>query len=251
MDAQLINDPFVRMLAASAGVRTRTGPAELMVKGTLSDDGSPLDIRIGRGLFEAQFEIPVVLDTQGKPIEVRRLVGAPSPKFDKVKSSLEAKGAQFSEIAIDKQEHELSFRLSLNRFAACQGIAKIAYLFSAWLLGDSFVESKAGVIYRSMISLKGIGATDSLLLLAEKAREANAEVIADERVAHSLFPCEAHEHLLICHAKNGWLMTIVKLFGCEELTYGFGLPISDLDVPPFLEVIRVDAFRKAMKRMTD
>jgi hypothetical protein len=247
VDAKLVNDPYVRFLTVAAGVKTRSGPAVLALSGTYVEDGSPLDIRLSKDSFEAQFKVPVMLDNCGKPLALRRLSGTNSKKFNKAKACLEAKGLTLAEAVSEKTAHELLFRLALNNFSACQGISKIAYLFTAWLLGDEFINSQAGRLYRNIVNLVSKEPLDGLQRLMHFTRDAGIDVIADERVAHHLFPCETDEHLLMCHARHGEIVTIVKLFGCEELTYGFGLPILGMDLPEFVRIARVNAAAKSLE----
>lgn len=153
VDARLSGSTLMGMLAARAGVETRSGPASWKVQGRLVADGSPVEVVGRHGAAAFRFRKPVEIDRATRQVSIVKGFG---PDFDKelarVTKDLRRKGVDLMASEPQTLGSDVHGSFEHNFAEATQGLTKIAYLATVWAIGDRFIGTAAGAQYRSWLN---------------------------------------------------------------------------------------------------
>ncbi|MDN7176965.1 HNH endonuclease [Caballeronia sp. SEWSISQ10-4 2] len=213
VDSDLIHDPRLRFMAASQGIKSRTGDVTIELPGVIVETGMKVLVPFNKnGLGQAR-----VMDVYKRDPITNKLTGI-AGFDDQINSTLQRlskRGEKKWEIAsrsrIDQPVVKVEF--PSDPFKVSKGLCKIAYLMACRTLGDSFALSADATAFRIAIHAKDFAAFDSCGLQLFFAAELPLLVLPNLTAA---------QHLVACFRVNDLMMVAVKLFGSVVVsTFGF------------------------------
>lgn len=240
VDSRLINSHLVRVLATHLGLETRSGPSVFSARGTLVADGSPVDVQLGQDSAEFRSRIPVVKNPDtGEITGVRGFGAAADAEVSRVTAGFAKKGLTVlpgERVALNSTVH---VPVSFSQLDFVQGLGKIAYLTTVWTLGDAFITTAGAAIYRNWINAENtevaLAATGLLLIPTDGVATEFAGVSEDT-------------HVLTCSQIDGQIVTCVRLFNNDLLSFGAVVDIPELSpVGTRMRVIQINSRNKTFK----
>jgi hypothetical protein len=224
VDSDLIHDKMLRLMAATQGVRSRSGEVAVRLPGTVVETGDAMTITFDRNGVGDR----LIVNTHRKNPATGeiRLTGFDSQferELEQLSEGLARKNKHF-----EKRNHRtvsnplVKVDIESDPFVVSKGLAKIAYLMTCRTLGDSFILSPDGMAYRDAFQAIDWAAFDNSPL--QQFLGVDLPVLPEIVV---------HQHLAACYRIGPLILTTVKLFGGVCLAT-FGVPakpyaISGLD----------------------
>jgi hypothetical protein len=225
------------MLAASAGVETRSGPATWKTQARLMADGSPVELVGGKDGVAFRFRKPVDIDPETRQVRAVKAFGSDLDKeLSRVSRNLARKGRAVvptESKVLDSRVHG-SFEHNLSE--AAQGLTKIAYLMTVWALGDEFIRTEAGAQYRRWLTVEPTAAS----LEAANLRP----------LGKSMFKVQGTptQHHIACVVKGGTVLTGVRLFGQPFFEIALAVDVPELRLPEKQgQLVTIDASKKSFE----
>jgi hypothetical protein len=220
IDAAFINSHVAGICASRLGLKTRSGPADLKLRGELASDGSPAEVSLSLAETEFRLRSPIVKDDKGELVAVRGYGDQAQKELDRVVADLKRKGKTVEVGVATPMDGEVHARIKVNAKDLGLGLIKIAYLANVWFLGDDFTRSEVAAIFRERLK-DGPRAPD--------ARDLRIAEIPYSQVVATLAPGVTEAHHFICSIRGaGTLTTIVRLFDEELLSGNFVVEAADL-----------------------
>ena len=240
VDARLINSPLMGMLAARAGVETRSGPSTWSARGELLDGAHPVDVRGSGAEVGFRLRKPVDIDSvTGMPKGVMGFGEAAEQELARVTKDLERKG--MTVVPGEQLTRDPTVHVSINHNLAetAQGLGKIAYLATVRVFGDAFINTAGAAQYRSWIDAE----------LTTEALQATGLLTLPPSVAPQIPVSVTHvNHVISCWVVDGRVFTMVSLFNAPLFTRGFLVATPELTLPPFVgKVMVIDAAKKTLE----
>lgn len=243
VDSRLIHSPNVSFLTMSLGIKTRSGPARMRTRGELLSDGAPVDIVFSKNSIDTRLRTPVVKDADtGEIVGVRGFGDNAKKEFDAIQKRLRRKGREVTYTRSEPMDSRVKGRLTYDRIDVMQGLGKIAYLMTAWTLGDKFIDCQNASQYRQWIEAKpteaDLDATELRVLPAQA-------VIQIQRVLEHPSLDASRKHILTCSLASGRTVSTVRLFGSPLLAFGAVIDVPDLaPAPPNVRIVKIDPVAK-------
>lgn len=215
VDADLINNDLVRMIAVKYNIITRTGTAELRLKGVAEFKGEKIQqfVTFKHDDLLIKTATPIIKDYETN--HVKGIVGwgeEASTNAEIVKRNFLRKGIQ-SKLGEIESHSDQAIKTGLvhNQYFVTRGLSKIAYLALAYTFGEEFIKSDAGKMFR-------------LAFLSKSSKDFQASGIVGKN-HETLFPfpidIKPGEHLLVASRSSTGYACDVKLFNEELLTATF------------------------------
>jgi hypothetical protein len=150
IDKPTVNGSFLRFLAMSQGVSSRSGPVKATVDGTVLGSDEGVRATFSRDSLDLKFHQPVETDIQGRVVSVRGFGDAAMQKANQIAASYAKKGftAQL-EIERSNENPQLRMQLTLNTFMIRRQMFKIAYLTTVRIFGDEAITGPSGQQFRA------------------------------------------------------------------------------------------------------
>jgi hypothetical protein len=219
IDSPVCNDSLIRLIAASQGVVSRSGPVEVELIGTETATGNEVRSKLSQDGAEFRFSKPVDVDpTNGIMKGVRGFGDAAEQLAQQIKRNYERKhkGArvELGEAISHQQpsiEHKLEFDLNLLR----QELVKIAYLMTVRVFGDQAILSPSGALYRAAMFAKD---TAAITATGIKGSTYNAMPPGFPKPRNG-------QHALTCFRLGENILSAVTLFGTFNAF--FATPAAD------------------------
>lgn len=241
VDSRLIHAPIVSLLAAKLGVTSRSGPTASRAKGSLVEDGSPVDVEFSSSSVSFRIRKPVVHDDQtGELAAVRGFGNDAQKQLARIARDLSKKGQTVIAGAASVSTSQVRVRLTHNRLHVEQGLGKIAYLATVWTLGDSFIATAAAAKYRAYIGAEPLNeamATTGLCAMPiSKLRDAMPNL------------SEAY-HLILCSQRGNRVTTLVRLFNSDLLSAVYVVNVAELPKSaPTTRIIAVHSVKRTLEQ---
>lgn len=219
VDVRLIGSTLMGMLAARAGVETRSGPATWRVQGQLVADGSPVELVGRKDATAFRFRKPVLVDRETRKVRVVKGFGADLDKeLARVTKDLRRKGFDLVPGAPETLGSDVRGTFGHHFSEAIQGLTKIAYLATVWAAGDGFINTAAGAQYRSWLEAE---ATSDALAAAGL-----------QPLAASLFkvPGKQTQHDIACVFSGQSVLTGVRLFNEPLFEIAIAVQVPELQL---------------------
>ncbi|MXN28143.1 HNH endonuclease [Delftia sp. CH05] len=234
VDVRLTKSPLMGMLAAAADVETRNGPASWTVQGQLVADGSPVEITGAYSTASFRFRKPVAVDGSSPGSQVIKGFGAGLDKeVERVSKDLQRKGRRLEVTGTQNVGSAVRGHFEHNLAEAAQGLTKIAYLATVWALGDGFIGTAAGALYRSWID--AAPSSDALSKAGLKALDS------------SVFkrPGRPTQHDIVCFVSGHTVVTGVRLFNERLFEIAIAVEVPEVRLPDQRgRLITIDAVTK-------
>ena len=239
VDSNLINSPLVSLSATRYGVETRSGEAQMRKRGVLTADASPVDVTFSKDEVKLRMRMPVVKDENGNLVAVRGFGYAAQAELQRLERDFKKKGRSVIAGEPTPLAPEVKVSLVHNHNHVQQGLAKIAYLATVWTVGDAFVNTSAGGLFRAYIN--SAPETDDL-----KAVGLAAVRVDDLKEAMPDMP--GHYHVIICRRDGSQIATAIRLFGQDLLTRMFVVEAPELPASaPMTRILIVDSIEKTLE----
>lgn len=213
IDGYLANSFMARSIASRLGIKTRTGPAKLTLKGHHKETGVQVQLNISKDGFDANIPGGVVKDPDTG--EIAGLVGfndAAARSLEQINATRQKRGKPLLIPAETRRvDSTVRGRIELDLSMLSRALLKVAYLTAAYSIGDSFLTSPSGTEMLVRISSPDNADLESfsyLDLSGEQLRELH------------LLPGSLEER----HHYVGWirsdkgLLLVVRLFDCDLLS---------------------------------
>lgn len=219
IDAPVCNDSLMRLIAASQGVESRSGPVAVELIGTESATGNEVRSTLSQDGADFRFSKPVDVDpASGEVKGVRGFGDAAEQLAKQFKSNYERKhkGArvELGEAVSHQQSwinHELNQDLNLLR----QELVKIAYLMTVRVFGDQAILSSSGALYRTAMFAKDGPTMQATGIKGSTYNGMPPGVPKPKR----------NQHALTCFRLGQNIMSAVTLFGTFDAF--FATPAAD------------------------
>lgn len=220
VDSRLIRSPLIGMLAARAGVETRSGPSTWKAQGRLMEDGSPVELVGNKDSVTFRFRKPVDVDPETRQVRGVKAFGADiDTELARVTRDLERKGRTVVPTGTKNLDSRVHGSFEHNLSESVQGLTKIAYLATVWALGDDFIETDAAATYR--------------LWLDVEPTVPNFESAGLQPLGVSMFkrPGKPAQHHIACIARSGKVLTGVRLFGEPIFEIALAVDVPEMRLP--------------------
>lgn len=219
IDAPVCNDGMMRLIAASQGVISRSGPVEVELIGTESATGNEVRSTLFQGGADFRFSKPVDVDsTSGAMKGVRGFGDAAEQLAQQIKRNYERKhkGARVEQgEAISYQQPRIEHKLELDLNLLRQELVKIAYLMTVRVFGDQAILSSSGALYRAAMFTKDDAAMKATGI---KGSTYNGIPLGVPKPG-------SNQHALTCFRLGENIMSAVTLFGTFNAF--FATPAAD------------------------
>lgn len=220
IDSPAINDPLMRLLAASQGVKSRSGSVSVKLEGIVTGSGEEVIATLGQEGIDFRFAVPVDVDENGSVKGVRGFGDAAQKLANQVQRDNARKGRKM-EVGetVSQPNPHLSFRLAGDLNSIHKEIRKIAYLMTVRVFGDEAIQSRSGKIYRAAIHAE----TEEEIQATGLGGGTNIDLIP------TLARAKHNEHALTCFRIGATIVSAVILFGsiagvCITPAEGFSAP---------------------------
>jgi hypothetical protein len=220
VDARLIGSTLMGMLAARAGVATRNGQAAWKAKGHLVADGSSIEVVGRKDAMAFRFRKPVEVDQETRQVRLVKGFGCNlNTELARVQKDLRRKGLDLVAGVPHSLPSSVHGSFEHNLAEATQGLIKIAYLATVWALGDGFVRTSAGALYRSWLDAK----PTSEALSAAGLRPLEGSLFK--------MPGQPAQHDIVCVAAGQTVVTGVRLFNEPLFEIAIAVEVLDFGLP--------------------
>ncbi|MEX8195326.1 hypothetical protein [Comamonas guangdongensis] len=220
VDIRLIRSPLMGMIAARAGVETRSGPSTWKTQGHLVADGSPVELVGSKDAVAFRFLKPVEVDPVTRRVQAIKGFGADVDKeLARVTKDLKRKGWDLTPTGHEVLDSNVRGSFEHNLSEATQGLTKIAYLATVWAVGDRFINTEAGAQYRRWLSVEPT---------------VNALEAAELRpLGGSLFKAQGTptQHHIACVVSGQTVLTGVRLFNEPLFEIAIAVEVPELQLP--------------------
>jgi hypothetical protein len=245
IDSWLIRSPLVSVFAARFGVETKSGLSTLFkARGHLIADGSPVDVQLGQASAEFRSRIPVVKNPEtGQISGVRGFGSAAEAEVAKISARLAKKGSTVLPGECVELDSTVKIPVTFNQLDVVHGLGKIAYLTTVWVLGDAFIGTEGAATYRKWID-------------ADHTRAALEAVglhtIPTDGLAAEFAHFSEATHILTCAVVDGQVVTCVRLFNNDLLSFSAVVAIPELPTEPrTIRIIAIDPVNKTFEERNE
>jgi hypothetical protein len=197
------NDHKTLHLAATQGVRSRSGEVSVQLQATVVETGEPMTITIDKnGIGERR----IPRSHRRDPVTGMISLAGFEEALEQFSEGMARKNKSI-QTTNHRTLHNPVIRVDIPRddFAILRGLAKIAYLMIFRTLGDSFALSETAKTYREAIQATNWDEYDACKL---RCLENELPILPS---------IDAHEHLLACYRIGPVILATVALFGGVSL----------------------------------
>ncbi|WP_159453040.1 hypothetical protein [Pseudogulbenkiania subflava] len=238
IDSPAINDPLMRLLAATQGVKSRSGFVSAKLEGVVTSSGEEVVATLGQAGVNVRFTKPVDVDENGVVKGVRGFGDATEKLMKQFQQDNARKGRQV-EVGetVSEPNPQLSLSLEGNLKIIHKEIRKIAYLMTVCIFGDDAIQSRSGEIYRAAIHAE----TEDMIRATGLGGGTNIDIIP------TLARARPNEHALTCFRMGNKIISAVILFGSIAgfcITPADGFSATELEG----EVVIIDARTSTLTR---
>lgn len=238
IDSPAINDPLMRLLATTQGVKSRSGFVSAKLEGVVTSSGDKVEATLGQTGIDVRFSKPVDIDENGLVKGVRGFGGAAEKLMKQLQRDNARKGRQveMGETVSESNPH-LSLSLTGDFNIIHKEIRKIAYLMTVCVFGDNAILSRSGEIYRAAIHAE----TEDEIRATGLGGGTNIDIIP------TLARAKPNEHALTCFRMGNKIISAVILFGSIAgfcITPADGFSATELEG----EVVIIDATTSTLTR---
>ncbi len=193
IDSPAINDPLMRLLAVTQGVKSRSGSVRATLKGVVTESGEEVIAILGQEGIDFRFVAPVDVDENGSVKGVRGFGDAAQKLVNQFLRDNARKGRKMEvDETVSQPNPHLSLRLEGDLKVIHKEVRKIAYLMTVRIFGDEAIKSRSGEIYRAAIhaeteeevqatGLRGGTNIDSIPTLARAKHNEHALMLREQR----------------------------------------------------------------------
>ena len=220
VDSDLVHDKMLRFVAATQGVRSRSGEATVQLPGTIIETGDAMIIKFDKNGMGDR----LIVNSHRKNLATGTItLTGFDDQFKRALDQL-SEGMARKKKSIQKHGHRtintplVKVNIQSDPFSVSKGLAKITYLMTFRILGDSFALSLDGKAYRDTILAANWDEFDGYNL--RKFLGVDLPVLPSIAI---------HEHLVACYRIGPLILTTVKLFGGVCLAT-FGVPAAPYGV---------------------
>lgn len=240
IDVALVESDMVRMCSTRLGLRTRSGPSRLKLRGNLTSDSSEVDLKFSPESVDVRLRSPIVKDESDEIVGVRGYGDDAWKELGRISSDFAKKGKTVQAGSATPIDGEVLTRVSVNARDIGQGLLKIAYLTNVWLFGDDFIQGGVAAIFRDCLTDSGEVAP----------RLATSQMDYAEIAACVPALTEAH-HMLACVRSDGQITTVVRLFNNDLLSANFTIPADSAQArnTTSLDLIAVDTRDRSFEQL--
>lgn len=205
IDSPFSNDPMIRFLAMSQGVKSRSGPVTATVRGVVKSTNDDVEAVFSRSSVDVKFRKPVVTDPATGSVSMVKGFGEQAASQAAAVLKNYARKGIHVELGdtVTAPDSSLQMGMNLNTNLLRQQLFKIAYLMTVRNWGDQAILSKSGEMYRQALRVTG--------------DDAYGEIGFKGGVTSPLPPIlqqpACNEHLLVTFVQSGYLVCVITLFG--------------------------------------
>ncbi|MTD33948.1 hypothetical protein [Paludibacterium denitrificans] len=220
IDSPAINDPLMRLLAVTQGVKSRSGSVRAKLKGVVTESGEEVIAILGQEGIDFRFVAPVDVDENGSVKGVRGFGDAAQKLVNQFLRDSARKGRKMEvDETVSQPNPHLSLGLEGDLKVIHKEVRKIAYLMTVRIFGDEAIKSRSGEIYRAAIHAE----TEEEVQATGLRGGTNIDSIA------TLARAKHNEHALTCFRIGSAIVSAVILFGsitgiCITPAEGFSAP---------------------------
>lgn len=219
VDIRLIRSPLMGMVAARAGVETRSGPSTWKTQGQLMADGSPVELVGSKDALAFRFRKPVDVDPETRRVRAVKGFGADLDKeLARVTKDLLRKGWELVPTATQVLGSDVRGSFEHNLSEATQGLTKIAYLATVWAVGDGFINTAAGAQYRRWLDVEPT---------AEALEAAGLRPLGTSLLKTQGKPTQHH---IVCVISGQTVLTSVRLFNEPLFELALAVEVPELQL---------------------
>lgn len=236
IDSPAINDPLMRLLATTQGVKSRSGFVNTKLEGTVASSGEKVAVTLGNGDIDFRFVKPVDLHENGTVKGVRGFGDSAEKLAKQIVADNLKKGRHVAlgESIAEPNPH-LSLGLEGDLKVIQKEVRKICYLMSVRVFGDDAIRSRSGAIYRAAIHVS----TEEEIRATGLGGGTNFDAIPN------IARAQRNQHALTCFRMGDKIISSVVLFGIISgfcITPAEGFLASELEG----EVVVIDAATSAL-----
>ena len=212
-DSNFVDSFFVRMLRSQHGVKSRSGPASMLMEGTTVDGGHPVRVTLPHERSaEVYFKKPFESAEDGMGGSL--VAGADwEKKFAELKRNFARKGKK---VEISSRETIASTTVhgqaEINLTHLKAGLMKIAYLAAFEYLGDPFLDDQINAEWQKAIRATELGQMEDVKI--------HGCCFDGADILKALLPAiEAHQHaIVVTRFPSIGAIVGVRLFGSPVLS---------------------------------
>lgn len=148
LDSIFVNDNYIKFLAATGEVSSRSGPVSLTLDGVGVQSGTSVACTFTHNDLQPKVKRHITKNENGT-ITVQGYPEQLESEFNRLQKDFAKKGMRIEktdERALDNEAVKLTMQFDL--FVAEKSIAKIAYLYAVSVFGDSFINSTSAEKFR-------------------------------------------------------------------------------------------------------
>lgn len=216
LDSIFVNDSYIKFLAATGEVSSRSGPVSLTLDGVGVQSGTNVACTFTHNDLQPKVKRHITRNEDGT-ITVQGYPEQLESEFNRLRKDFAKKGMRIEktdERALDNEAVKLTMQFDL--FVAEKSIAKIAYLYAVSVFGDSFINSTSAERFRLAFNSETKDIFDGLnfqgrFFLTDKNRNSPFQRLKKD-----------DGHMLAIMDLNGggnYIFVYVSLFGCVDGYY--------------------------------